>query len=322
MKESAFTLVISDARATAYAERLHEMFPEVRLLTATDARSLRDSIDRADGLVTFGVELDVAMIKAARRLRWIQALSSGTDRIASLLAERTGVILTSARGTHGAAVSEMAVLLMLALARHLPLAIRNQDRHVWTRVPGTLLCGKTVGIAGMGVIGTQIAALSKALGMRTVGFGSTEMAVKYLDMFSRYSQLPDIVGELDILVLVTPLRPDTVGMIDRTIFEAMKRTAVLINVGRGAVVNENDLIAALREHLIAGAAIDAFSEEPLPATSPLWSLDNVILTPHIGGDHDRYVESVLPVIVSNLGLLLGGRDMEMVNRLQVGDAAN
>jgi phosphoglycerate dehydrogenase-like enzyme len=322
MTESSFALLISDTRATAYAERLREIFPEVRLLTATDSRTLRNLIDQAHGLVTFGVELDAAMIEAARRLRWIQALSSGTDRIASLLAERTDVILTSARGTHGAAVSEMAVLLMLALARHLPLAIRNQDRHIWARAPGTLLCGKTVGIAGMGTIGMQIAALSKALGMRTVGFGSTEMAVKHLDMFYRYSQLPNIAGELDILVLVTPLRPDTVGMIDRKIFEAMKRTAVLVNVGRGAVVNEKDLILALRERLIAGAAIDAFSEEPLPATSPLWSVDNMIITPHIGGDHDRYVDSVLPVIVSNLGLLLGGRDAEMVNRLQIGNAAH
>jgi D-2-hydroxyacid dehydrogenase (NADP+) len=321
MTEPTFTLVISDARGAAYVERLRESFPEVQMFTATDSRTLRPLISQAHGLVTFGVELDAPMIESARRLRWIQALSSGTDRIAPLLAGRSDVILTSARGTHGAAVSEMAVLLMLALARRLPLVIRNQDRHIWAREPGTLLHGKTVGIAGMGIIGMQIAALSKALGMRTLGFGSTAMVVEHLDMF-HYSELPNIASELDVLVTVTPLRPDTVGMIDRTIFQAMKRTAILVNVGRGAVVKENDLIMALREHLIAGAAIDAFSEEPLPVTSPLWSLDNIIITPHIGGDHDRYVECVLPVIVSNLRLLLAGRGAEMVNRLQVGNAAD
>jgi len=319
--KNSFTLAISDPQATYYAEALRANFPKVRILAACSPLDLRACIGEADALATFGVELNAELIDKAPRLRWIQALSSGTDRIEPLLINRKDILLTSARGAHGAPVSEMAIMLMLALARRLPMAIRNQDRHVWSRNPGTLLYGKTVGIAGMGVIGKRIATVATAFGMKTIGFGSLQITVGQLVEHHLYSELKAVASDLDFLVVVTPLRADTVGMIDRAIFNSMKRTAVLVNVSRGAVVNEDDLVAALREKLIAGAAIDAFREEPLSAASPFWSLSNVIITPHIGGDHDRYAEMVAPIIATNLRSLLEGREVDMVNKVQVGDAA-
>ena len=317
MTRAFFTLLIADSCAADYAEPLRVAFPDVRILTATDRSALRALIVEADGLITFGTELDAIALDCAPRLRWIQALSTGTDRISPLLSTRTGIILTSARGAHGASVSEMALLLMLALARRLPSALRHQRNHVWIRETGTLLSGKTVGIAGMGVIGAQIAARSKAFGMLTIGFGSDPATTAHFDAFHRYSELRNIANRIDMLVVVTPLRTDTIGMIDRHVFEAMKRTAFLINVGRGAVVNESDLVAALLEGRIAGAAIDTFAEEPLPIASPLWALENVIVTPHIGGLHDGYAESVLPLIKINLQFLLDGQEVEMVNQVEL-----
>jgi D-2-hydroxyacid dehydrogenase (NADP+) len=310
-----YTLLISDARAAAYAERISAADPNLRVLTATHPGECRKLIREAEGLVTFGAELDAAMLDSATHLRWIQALSSGTDRIASLLKRPENIILTSARGVHGPAVAEMAVLLMLALARRFVVAVRNQDNHLWVREPGTLLHQKTLGIAGMGVIGSQIAALARAFGMRVIGFGSVPRAASQVDAFYPYTDLQTRASDLDILVVVTPLSAATVGMIDRRVFARMKRTALLVNVGRGPVVNEGDLVDALRGGLIAGAALDTLSEEPLPATSILWSLNNLIITPHIAGDHDRYPETVLPVIMSNIRCLLAGRPQEMINRV-------
>lgn len=307
-----FTLVISDRDASRYADSLAGDFPNVRVV-ATSPADLGAQLAGADGLVTFGVELNDVLLERASNLRWIQALSTGTDRFIPLLINRPDIMLTSARGTHGPAVSEMAIMLMLALARRLPSAVRNQGKRQWTNEIGTLLYRKTVGIAGVGVIGREVARYAKAFSMRTVGFGTRIDRLDHLDAAHAYSELCDVVRNLDFLILTTPLRVDTVGLINRSILEQMKSTAFLINVGRGPVVDEEDLIVALRSHRIAGAAMDVFNQEPLPESSPLWTLDNLLITPHVAGAHDRYAESVVPIIRTNLRLMLGDRSAELIN---------
>jgi D-2-hydroxyacid dehydrogenase (NADP+) len=307
-----FTLVISDDDASRYADSLAGDFPNVRVV-ATSPADLGAQLPSADGLVTFGVELNDVLLERAPNLRWIQALSTGTDRFIPLLMNRTNIILTSARGAHGPAVSEMAIMLMLALARRLPSAVRNQEKRQWTNEIGTLLYRKTVGIAGVGVVGREVAKYAKAFSMRTVGFGTRIDRLDHLDAAHAYSELRDVVPDLDFLILTTPLRVDTVGLINRSILEQMKSTAFLINVGRGPVVDEEDLIVALRSHRIAGAAMDVFNQEPLPESSPLWALDNLLITPHVAGAHDRYSESVIPIIRTNLRLMLADRSAELIN---------
>jgi D-2-hydroxyacid dehydrogenase (NADP+) len=307
-----FTLVISDRDASRYADSLAGDFPNVRVV-ATSPADLGAQLAGADGLVTFGVELNDVLLGRASNLRWIQALSTGTDRFIPLLINRPDIMLTSARGTHGPAVSEMAIMLMLALARRLPTAVRNQGKRQWTNEIGTLLYRQTVGIAGVGVIGREVARYAKAFSMRTVGFGTRIDRLDHLDAAHAYSELCDVVRDLDFLILTTPLRVDTVGLINRSILEQMKSTAFLINVGRGPVVDEEDLIVALRSHRIAGAAMDVFNQEPLPENSPLWTLDNLLITPHVAGAHDRYAESVVPIIRINLRLMLGDRSAELIN---------
>jgi D-2-hydroxyacid dehydrogenase (NADP+) len=307
-----FTLVISDKDASRYADSLAGDFPNVRVV-ATSPSDLGAQLPGAAGLVTFGVELNDVLLERASKLRWIQALSTGTDRFIPLLIDRPNIMLTSARGVHGPAVSEMAIMLMLALARRLPLAMRNQQKRQWTNETGTLLYRKTVGIAGVGVIGREVARSAKTFSMRTVGFGTRIDRLDHLDAAYAYSELCNVVPDLDFLILTTPLRDDTVGLINRSIFEKMKSTAFLINVGRGPVVDEENLIVALRSHRIAGAAMDVFNQEPLPESSPLWALDNLLITPHVGGAHDRYSESVIPIIRTNLRLMLSDRSAELIN---------
>jgi D-2-hydroxyacid dehydrogenase (NADP+) len=307
-----FTLVVSDNDASRYADALAGEFPNVRVV-ATSPADLGARLPSADGLVTFGVELNDVLLEGASNLRWIQALSSGTDRFIPLLINRPNIVLTSARGAHGPAVSEMAIMLMLALARRLPSAVRNQGKRQWAPETGTLLHQKTVGIAGVGVIGREVARCAKAFAMRTIGFGTRIDRFDHLDAAHAYSELPDVAPDLDFLVLLTPARADTVGLINRSIFERMKATAFLINVGRGSVVDEEDLILALRSRRIAGAAMDVFNQEPFPESSPLWTLDNLLITPHVAGTHDRYSESVIPIIRTNLRLMLADRSTELVN---------
>jgi D-2-hydroxyacid dehydrogenase (NADP+) len=307
-----FTLVISDDDASRYADSLATDFPNVRVV-ATSPGDLGGQLPGADGLVTFGVELSDGLLERASNLRWIQALSTGTDRFIPLLINRPNIVLTSARGAHGPAVSEMAIMMMLALARRLPSAVRNQEKRQWTHEMGTLLYRKTVGIAGVGVIGRELARCAKVFSMRTVGFGTRIDRLDHLDAAHTYSELREVVPDLDFLVLTTPLRADTVGLINRSILEQMKSTAFLINVGRGALVDEEALFLVLRSHRIAGAALDVFNQEPLPESSPLWTLENLLITPHVAGAHDRYSETVIPIIRTNLRLMLADRSAELIN---------
>lgn len=309
------TVLIADPGAADYERPLRERFAHVQFCAATDRAALNEGIADADVLVGFATELDAQMLERAVKLRWIQLLSTGTDRITPLLRGRSDIVLTSARGIHGAPVSELALLFMLALARRFPSLLRHQVERRWIRYDATLLEGRTVGIAGIGVIGAQIAKRSQAFGMRTIAFGSAPRPVQHVDEFYSYDQLALWAPKLDMLVIATPLRPSTRGMFDARIFRAMKSSAFVINVGRGAVVNEADLIAALREKRIAGAAIDAFAEEPLPPTSPFWSLENVIVTPHVGGLHDQYTARAVGLIETNLEAFLTGHTEQMLNRV-------
>jgi D-2-hydroxyacid dehydrogenase (NADP+) len=311
------TVLIADPRAADYRRRLRERFGNVQFCAATDRAALNEGIAAADVLVSFATELDAQMLERAVKLRWIQLLSTGTDQITPLLGGRRDILLTSARGVHGAPVSELALLFMLALARRFPSLLRNQAERRWIRHDGTLLEGKTVGIAGIGVIGAQIAKRAQGFGMRTIAFGSAPRPVQHVDEFYSYGELALLAPALDMLVIATPLRPSTRGMFDARIFRAMKASAFVINVGRGAVVNEADLIAALQEKRIAGAAIDAFAQEPLSPTSVFWSLENVIVTPHVGGLHDGYVAHMMGLLETNLEAFLAGRTEQMLNRVEV-----
>jgi D-2-hydroxyacid dehydrogenase (NADP+) len=306
-------LLIDDPEAARYATALGSEFAELEIRTGMTVRETIARIASADALITFGHNVDAALIAKARTLKWVQALSTGTDHLERALVGRPEIALSSARGIHGRPVAEYVLMAMLALSRDLPGKIAAQRARVWNRTHSALLAGKLVGIAGMGVIGQAVARRCRAFEMRIVGFGSELREDDSVDEFLTYRELPETVGELDFLVIVTPLTDRTRGMFDRVIFSAMKATSYVVNVGRGATIIEEDLIAALRDRRIAGAALDAFVQEPLPHSSPLWDLSNVIVTPHIAGAHQDYHDDVLAIVRHNLALFLDGRTKVMMN---------
>jgi phosphoglycerate dehydrogenase-like enzyme len=203
---------------------------------------------------------------------------------------------------------------MLALARGLPRSVRAQERGEWSRwPPPQLLDRKTVGIFGIGVIAEALAPKCKALGMTVVGISSAKRPVAGFDRVHGRDELLAVVGELDFFVLLTPLTPATRGIVDASVFAAMKPTSYLINVARGGVVDEAALLEALRSERIAGAAIDVFVEEPLPPSHPFWSCKNALITPHLGGFCDVYVDLAFPTLLTNMRCFLAGDIDNMVH---------
>jgi phosphoglycerate dehydrogenase-like enzyme len=252
----------------------------------------------------------------APKLKWIQALGTGVDGVIDQPSLDPKVVVTNIRGIHGEPVSEAAIMAMLALSRRLPDSVRYQDKHSWTRWAPRLIDGKTVGIFGVGLIAEALAPRCKALGMRVIGFSSTRREVKGFDRMCLRGELIEVAPELDYFVLLVPYAEDTRRLIGAEVFAAMKRSAYFVNLARGGIVEEDALIAALEAGEIAGAALDVFQEEPLPADSPLWSTKNVIITPHLGGFCDVYAERALPTIEHNMECFLRGDIDGMINLVQ------
>lgn len=283
-------------------------FFEVRDLDRLTAR-----MPEADVLVVSGLWRN-ALLEQAPRLRWIQSIGAGYDQFPLDELRQRGIRLSSARGVNRNAVSEHALAMVLALARKLPEARDNQRRHFWrgmiSDVPAREdeLGGKTLGIVGLGHIGSRTAALARAFDMRVIATRRRpETGKGAADEVWPADRVDDLLRESDYVVLHCPLTEETRGLISRERLALMKPSAYLVNVARGAVVDEPALLDALRARTIAGAALDHLYDEPLPPESPFWDLDNVLITPHTAGETQRYEENVLDILLDNLGRLEQGQ---------------
>jgi D-2-hydroxyacid dehydrogenase (NADP+) len=306
-------LTLPEPVRSQYRDRLRSRFPEITIELVDHHSKTAPYIAAADALITFAPMLSSQVLESAKRLKWIQALGTGVDNLIDQAALRKDVIVTNVRGIHGAPVSEAAIAAMLALARGLPRAIRAQDERQWRRFPAQLLHDKTVGIFGIGQIAEALAPKCKAFGMRVVGVTSAPRNVPGFDRMHRRQELARVVGDFDFLVLLTPLTAATRNSIDTKILAAMKPTSYLINLARGGVVDEPALVKALNDKRIAGAALDVFSQEPLPVDHPFWSMPNVIITTHQGGFCDVYIDYALPTVEANMECFLKGDFNGMIN---------
>jgi phosphoglycerate dehydrogenase-like enzyme len=298
---------------------------------AAVARGLHDAFDRAEVVFGFwGTELHFALIdaasmggnvpvktirEAAPRLKWIQLTSAGADRLLNSGFVEQGITVTTVSGLHAIPIGEFIIGAMLQWAKGAPRTMRAQLKHEWTRFAPTELHGKTVGIVGIGHIGAEAARLAKAFGCRVLATkrsATARSSTPYADEILPASELPRLLAESDYVVLCVPLTTDTRGLIGERELRMMKPTACLINIARGPVIVEEALIEALRQGWIAGAALDVFEKEPLPADSPLWDFENVILTPHISGGTENYNRRATEIFARNLGHYLSGEPLENV----------
>jgi phosphoglycerate dehydrogenase-like enzyme len=306
-------LTLPEKVGMQYYSRLRSEFPELAIDLVDHHSKVDPYIGSADILLTFGAHMADHVLEKGTRLRWIQALGTGVDGITDRPAFREGVLVTNMHGLHGDSVPEAAIMLMLALARDLPRAMRNRNVRKWERYPSQLLKGKTVGIFGVGAIAKSLAPKCKSFGMKVVGVTSAVRGVQGFDRVVHRDELESTVGDLDFLVLLTPHTQKTHGIVGAKVLAAMKRSAYLVNLARGGIVDEEALVRALREKRLAGAALDVFAHEPLPEDHPFWSMDNVIVTPHLGGFHDQYAEEALPTVVDNFRKFLAGDMANMIN---------
>ena len=301
-----------------YYNHLRKTFPDLNVNMVDHHSKVGPHIGSADILLTFGPMMADHVVQEATNLKWIQALGSGVDGIVDLPSLRGNVLVTNLHGIQGPPVSEAAMMAMLALSRGLPRTVRSQDQHKWDRFPARLLKDKTVGIFGIGVIAEELAPKCKAFGMTVVGISSARRTVPGFDRMASRDELEQAVRELDYLVLLTPYSAATRGIVSEKVLAAMKPSSYLVNLARGGVVDEPALIKALQEKRLAGAALDVFMQEPLPKDHPFWSMDRVLITPHLGGFCDVYVDQALPVVEHNINRFLAGERGQMTNVVKKG----
>ena len=298
---------------TIYRDRLQQKFPALTINVCDHRSKIGPYIATADALLTFTPMMADEVVRDGTALKWIQTLGSGVDNLIDLPSLRREVVVTNVHGIHGAPVSEAALSAMFALSRDVPRFVRNQDKHHWGRWPARLLSGKTVGIFGIGVIAEALAPKCKALGMRVVGISSAPRPLPSFDHMVARADLVQAVAELDYFVLLTPLTPETRGIVDAKVLAAMKPSAYLVNLARGGVVNEDDLLDVLQRNAIRGAALDVFLQEPLPSEHPFWSCENALITSHQGGFCDVYPDLALPTVETNMRCFLAGDFAGMIN---------
>ncbi|MCX5825303.1 MAG: D-2-hydroxyacid dehydrogenase [Deltaproteobacteria bacterium] len=242
------------------------------------------------------------------RLKWIQVMTAGVDRLPEEIL-KSGIRVANASGLHGAAMGEVVLEMMLMFVKDAPACMRMKQGREWRRYRPGILRDRTVGILGLGAVGKEIARLCKAFGMKVIGIrrsGGAASSFRDMDRVYPREQLPELLAESDFVVLALPLTQETGGMIGEKELRGMKPTAFLINVARGAIVDEGALIRALEEKWIAGAGLDVFTREPLPPESPFYAMPNVIFSPHISGDIPDYESRATEVFCENLRRYLAG----------------
>ena len=299
----------------------HRGDPEFRRDAEGEAR-WRALLDRAE--VLFGVPGDsagdlAAVVTGLPRLRWVHATSAGAGeqvRQAGLPAEALArVAITTSSGVHAVPLAEYAIFGLLAVAKDLPKLLEDQRAKAWPEVrqPFRELSGQTLFLVGLGEIGREVARLGKALGMRTVGFRRTHgPPPEWVDEVHGPQRLAELAGRADAMVVSLPMTDQTAGLIDRATIQRLPAGCIFVNVGRGGVVDEPALVDALRERRIAGAVLDVFATEPLPDDSPLWTLPNVLVTPHAAALSTRENERIAELFVDNLRRYLDGQPLRNV----------
>ncbi len=311
-------------------DKLRAVSPDlvVEQRTCHNAEEVREALDEdTEVLYAFPVPRD--LLSKVPKLRWLQLHSAGVDHLLGQPVMKSEVIITTTSGIHAVPIAEYAFASMLAWSYRVPKMLYYQNRREWPRgrwniFVGQELRGATLGILGYGSIGREVGRIGKCLGMRIVaakrsvaevrdvgyriaGIGDPEAQI--LDAIYPPKQLGEMLAQCDFVVISLPLTPETEGLIGEEELKAMKPNAYLVNISRGGIVDEAALVKALREGWLAGVGLDVFQEEPLPPDSPLYDLENVILSPHVAGFSPHYDERASDLFAENLRRYMSGEEL-------------
>ena len=298
-------------------DHLTHAHPDARVTITASPADFDDAARRADAvLLGWGpFRLPESALQPGSPLRWVHSNPAGVPAwLLDALRHQPEIAFTSSKGPMGPSMAEHAAAMLLALARDLPAHQREQSQRYWRDLteggPMTLLQGKTAAILGVGAVGGHLARILHAgFGMRVLGMTRTSRDNPHVDRYFTRDELLNVLLEADAVVLTLPDTSDTAHVLDRAAIAAMKPTAILVNVARGALVEEAALIDALREGRLKSAGLDVFDQEPLPPDSPLWTLPNVIMTPHRSAITDGVADAILAFWADNIRRFVDGQPL-------------
>lgn len=295
-------LVITQNIEDYHLDQIKEIVPEWEIVAGRDSSVWLDHLRDAEIIVGWKKEIAEHSIYANSKLRWLQSWSAGVNSMPLEEMEKKKIVLTSANGVHAYPISETIFALMLGLTRKIHTYVRNQQEKKWHHADMNLeIHEKTIGVIGVGHIGKETAKIAKAFGMKVLGVRHSDREEEFVDEMYTTAQLSDVLPRCDYVVITLPLTDETHHLFGADEFKKMKSSAFFINIGRGEIVVEDDLIEALRSGEIAGAGLDVFTKEPLEENSPLWEFENVIVTPHTSGSTEHYTKRVIEdIFIPNL----------------------
>ncbi len=300
-------LLVYHPRADTYRALLAARFPDLDVAAGYDDAVLERDLPDAEVLLAW--RFPVSALPRARRLRWIQLTSAGADHLLAGGARLGDVVVTNTRGIHADLMADYTIGVIVMLQWSFPRLLRLQQARTWRHQFTEPLAGKRLGVLGVGAIGGEIARRGAAMGMTVLGMRRDPRPAEGVARMFGPDGLPAMLPECDVVVVVVPATPATRGLLGERELGLMRPGAFLVNIARGSVVDEPALIRALRDGRLGGAALDVFATEPLPPESPLWSLDNVIVTPHIAGEPADYPERAVAIVAENLARWRAGRPL-------------
>ncbi|MEQ9138658.1 MAG: D-2-hydroxyacid dehydrogenase [Thalassobaculum sp.] len=263
-----------------------------------------------EGLMAVGAP--AGLLPAMPKLRWIQSMTAGVEGWLALPDLPAGVTLTCARGTHKESMPENIVGALLYAAKPYDVAAANQAQGRWVQTVAQPINGKTLGILGLGAIGQEVARIAAALGMRVIGTKRRPGPMEHVDAVLPPERTDEVLAQSDFVLLLLPATPETDSLMNAARLARMKSTAWLLNFGRGHLIDDADLVAAVKAKTIAGAVLDVFRQEPLPGDHPFWITEGILVLPHIGGPHPERDRIVARLFAENLRRFLDGEPLQEV----------
>ena len=312
VREMDLVYKITEDRYAAAAARHKTLARRIDVTVAEDAKGFDKAIADADILVGWRFNRE-NLAERAPNLKWIHMTGAGIEHVLPLEWLPAGTVLTNNRGVHRPKAQQFTMTALLMLNERIPALVTEQHKAKWTRIYATAIEGKTALIIGVGMMGDAAARAARQLGLKTIGVRRSGTPNRYIDEMHTPDRLAELLPRADFVLVNAPLTDETEGMIGRAELELMQPSAGLINMGRARVVDYKALATKLRKREISGAVLDVFDPEPLPKTSPLWKVPNLIMTPHVSSDDDdNYGPLTADLVFENIGRWVAGKVLKNV----------
>lgn len=305
---SKLNILVLNKLAERHIKAIMSAAPNSNIITC-DLEKAAEHINDIDVLVTWGTMDIRPLFLNAPNLAWVHSLSAGVESLVFPEMKNSNTLLTNSKGIHGIPVSEHVFAMILAFTRGINLFIQQQTKQQWKRITVDEIHDKTMGIIGLGSIGREIAKKAKGMGMNVVASKQTITTELFVDELYPPEKLHELLEISDFVVIALPLTEETKHLITMKEFSVMKPSAYIINIARGGIIKQDDLLAALEQGLLKGACLDVFDEEPLPDTSPLWDMPNVIITPHVAALSPNYLDRAIKLFADNLSRFQQKKEM-------------